>query len=86
MEQNISNQLIIEQLQKLLTERGFKIIVLRYGLEDSQPKTLQFIGNLFGISRECIQQLEVKTMKKIKVKAPEIFLMLEELKNKNANK
>jgi RNA polymerase primary sigma factor len=50
----------------LLTHRERKIIELRFGLEDEYPRTLDEVGQQFGLSRERIRQIEGKTLAKLK--------------------
>ena len=48
-----------------LEEREAGIIALRFGMTDGQEKTLDAIGQVYGVTRERIRQIEVKTMKKL---------------------
>jgi RNA polymerase primary sigma factor len=50
----------------LLTRRERKIIELRFGLNGEHPRTLEEVGQSFGVTRERIRQIEVKTMTKLK--------------------
>jgi RNA polymerase primary sigma factor len=50
----------------MLTHRERKIIELRFGLKGEQPRTLEEVGQSFGVTRERIRQIEVKTMAKLK--------------------
>jgi RNA polymerase primary sigma factor len=50
----------------LLTRRERKIIELRFGLKGEHPRTLEEVGQRFGVTRERIRQIEVKTMAKLK--------------------
>ena len=50
----------------LLTRRERKIIELRFGLKGEHPRTLEEVGHSFGLTRERIRQIEVKTMAKLK--------------------
>ncbi len=50
----------------LLTQRERRIIELRYGLADGHPKTLEEVGQKFGLTRERIRQIEAKTLAKLK--------------------
>jgi RNA polymerase sigma factor (sigma-70 family) len=59
-------QTIVKKLLSILTDREKELAILRYGLGDSQPKTLQQIGDQFGICRERIRQLERKIIRKLK--------------------
>ncbi len=61
--------LLKEQLQtalSTLTERERKVILLRFGLEDGHPKTLEEVGKVFGVTRERIRQIEAKALRKLK--------------------
>lgn len=51
---------------KSLTEREQKVILLRFGLEDGKPRTLEEVGKVFGITRERIRQIEVKSLRKLR--------------------
>lgn len=58
-----------EQIEKVLgtlTDKEAKIIRMRFGLDDGQPKTLAEIGKVFGCSREWIRIQEEKTMRKLR--------------------
>jgi len=57
---------ITKRFISVLTDREQQIINMRYGLTDGQPKTLQQIGDLFGVSRERIRQLEGKALRRLK--------------------
>jgi RNA polymerase primary sigma factor len=50
----------------LLTHRERKIIELRFGLKDQHPRTLDEVGQQFGLTRERIRQIEAKTLAKLK--------------------
>ncbi|WP_067549074.1 sigma factor-like helix-turn-helix DNA-binding protein [Nocardia crassostreae] len=49
-----------------LPEREAQVVALRYGLDGSDPRTLEEVGRLFGVSRERIRQLEAKAMQKLR--------------------
>ena len=51
---------------KSLTEREQKVIILRFGLEDGKPRTLEEVGKVFGITRERIRQIEAKSLRKLR--------------------
>jgi RNA polymerase sigma factor (sigma-70 family) len=57
---------ITQKLLSVLSDREKEIAILRYGLIDCQPKTLQQIGDHFGVCRERIRQLERKIIRKLK--------------------
>jgi len=50
----------------LLTPRERRVLVLRYGLEDGRPRTLEEIGQTLGVTRERIRQIEAKTLVKLR--------------------
>ena len=50
----------------MLTESEQKILALRFGLNDSEPQTLDTIGKQFGVTRERIRQIEVKSLEKLR--------------------
>jgi RNA polymerase primary sigma factor len=62
----------IERFEKVsswleqLSEQEKKIIVLRYGLDDGDPQTLEAIGKRFGITRERVRQVESKALEKLR--------------------
>jgi len=50
----------------LLTHRERSVLRLRFGLEDGRPRTLEEVGQVFGVTRERIRQIEAKTLCKLK--------------------
>jgi RNA polymerase primary sigma factor len=56
----------LESMLNVLDEREREIIKLRYGLEGNEPKTLEEVGEMLGISRERVRQLEQRALKKLK--------------------
>ena len=65
----VSFTLLQEQLHSVLgtlSEQEAGVISMRFGLTDGQPKTLDEIGKVYGVSRERIQQIESKTMSKLR--------------------
>jgi RNA polymerase primary sigma factor len=65
----VSFTLLQEQLHSLLatlSEREAAIVSMRFGLTDGQPKTLDEIGKVYGVTRERIRQIESKTMSKLR--------------------
>ncbi len=65
----VSFSLLRDQLQQVLltlTEREAAVIRLRFGLVDGKPRTLDEIGQLYGVTRERIRQIESKTMCKLR--------------------
>ncbi len=55
-----------KQVLETLSPREAGVIKMRYGLEDGQPKTLDDIGHVYGVTRERIRQIESKTMSKLR--------------------
>jgi RNA polymerase primary sigma factor len=65
----VSFTLLQEQLQSVLgtlSEREAGVISMRFGLADGQPKTLDEIGKVYGVTRERIRQIESKVMSKLR--------------------
>ena len=61
--------LLQEQLNEVLdtlSEREAGVVSMRFGLTDGQPKTLDEIGKVYGVTRERIRQIESKTMSKLR--------------------
>ena len=61
--------LLKEQLMDVigtLTERERKVLVLRFGLEDGRPRTLEEVGKEFEVTRERIRQIEAKALRKLR--------------------
>jgi len=61
--------LLQEELSKVmdtLSDREAGVVGMRFGLTDGQPKTLDEIGRVFGVTRERIRQIESKTMSKLR--------------------
>ena len=49
-----------------LKEREQEVVKIRYGLEDNARKTLEEIGNIYGVTKECIRQTELRALKKMR--------------------
>jgi len=65
----VSFTLLQEQLHQVLdtlSEREAGVVAMRFGLTDGQPKTLDEIGKVYGVTRERIRQIESKTMSKLR--------------------
>lgn len=64
-----SKQLLKDHLEEVLatlSEREAKVLILRFGLDGGQPKTLEDVGKVFGVTRERIRQIEAKALRKLK--------------------
>jgi len=58
--------LAIKQTLATLTPREERVITMRFGLEDGKEKTYEEVGNLFGVVRERIRQIEAKALRKLR--------------------
>lgn len=68
-EQSVENIMLKEQINVLLNdlkERERQVIILRFGLEDGRPRTLEEVGQVFNVTRERIRQIEAKALKKLR--------------------
>ena len=64
-----NQELLKEQLNEVLdtlTDREENVLRLRFGLEDGQTKTLEQVGQQFGVTRERIRQIEAKALRKLR--------------------
>ena len=55
-----------ELMKECLSEREQKILTLRFGLEDGIGRTLEEVGNIFGITRERVRQIQEKALAKLR--------------------
>lgn len=68
-EQNVESVMLREHINALLgdlKERERQVIVLRFGLDDGHPRTLEEVGKEFNVTRERIRQIEAKALRKLK--------------------
>ena len=56
---------LLEKMNSLLTDREKKILVLRFGLNNSEPLTQNEVANIFGISRSYVSRIETKAISKL---------------------
>ncbi len=56
----------IEEWLNLLSDIERRVIILRYGLHDQSPKTLEAIGKIFGLTRERIRQIEIRAIERLR--------------------
>jgi len=68
-EKNVETVMLKEHIEGLLSdlkERERQVIVLRFGLEDGHPRTLEEVGKEFNVTRERIRQIEAKALRKLR--------------------
>ena len=68
-EEYATNELLKDEIADVLqtlTEREEKVIKLRFGLEDGKSRTLEEVGQMFGVTRERIRQIEAKALRKLR--------------------
>ena len=61
----LENEYMSDLMQKYLSEREQTILALRYGLDDDEPRTLAQAGEIIGVSRERIRQIEKRALQKL---------------------
>ena len=59
----------IETVISTLKEREQQVVKMRYGLDNFAKKTLEEIGNLYGVTKECIRQTELRALRKMRLSA-----------------
>jgi len=68
-EEYATNEMLKDEISNVLltlTEREEKVIRLRFGLEDGKSRTLEEVGQMFGVTRERIRQIEAKALRKLR--------------------
>ena len=66
---SVASELLKEDLAEVLctlSARERDVLRLRFGLEDGEERTLEEVGNLFGVTRERIRQIEIKALQKLR--------------------
>lgn len=63
----------IEMVVSTLKEREQDVVRMRYGLGNIAKKTLEEIGNIYGVTKECIRQTELRALKKMKLQGQEVL-------------
>ena len=56
----------LEEVLATLNDREKKVLIMRFGLEDGKPRTLEEVGKAFGVTRERIRQIEAKAIRKLR--------------------
>ena len=56
----------VAEAMSVLKEREKNVVMLRFGLEDDQKRTLDEIGKMFGITKECVRQTEIRALKRLR--------------------
>ena len=78
IEQN-KREVIDNFIKRYLTDKEQTIIRLRYGLDDGQVKTLEEIGQKFGLSRERVRQIEARAIRKLRVRFAQHHIRREDI-------
>ena len=63
----------IEMVVSTLKDREQDVVRMRYGLGDTTRRTLEEIGNIYGVTKECIRQTELRALKKMKLTGQDIL-------------
>ena len=63
----------INNVISTLKEREREVVRMRYGLDDTEKYTLEEIGNIYGVTKECIRQTELRALKKMKATGSELL-------------
>ncbi|MFH2138460.1 MAG: RNA polymerase sigma factor RpoD [Candidatus Omnitrophota bacterium] len=56
----------MEQVMETLSEREKKVLILRFGIKDGYPRTLEEVGKVFSVTRERVRQIEAKALRKLR--------------------
>lgn len=63
----------IEMVVSTLKEREQEVVKMRYGLGNMAKRTLEEIGNIYGVTKECIRQTELRALKKMKAQGQDVL-------------
>lgn len=63
----------IQNVISTLKDREQEVVKMRYGLDNSERYTLEEIGNIYGVTKECIRQTELRALKKMKLSGGELL-------------
>lgn len=63
----------IQNVISTLKDREQEVVRMRYGLDNSERYTLEEIGNIYGVTKECIRQTELRALKKMKISGSELL-------------
>lgn len=66
----------IQNVISTLKDREQEVVKMRYGLDNSERYTLEEIGNIYGVTKECIRQTELRALKKMKLSGVHYFLAI----------
>ena len=69
VEDEVAARVLGETLNEILgtlTERQRKVLELRFGINDGKERTLEEVGQVFGVTRERIRQIEAKALRKLR--------------------
>ncbi len=69
VERDIMRQDLLRLINDFLTDREKQVLIMKYGLDDGNPKTHEQVGNALGITRERVRQIEDKAIKKLHIPA-----------------
>jgi RNA polymerase primary sigma factor len=56
----------IDEVFQSLSEREQQVLMLRFGLQDGSPRTLEEVGQMFNVTRERVRQIEAKALRKLR--------------------
>ena len=72
-----NRETILKAMKEKLSHREYIVVVLRFGLKDGQPRTLEQVGRVMGVTRERIRQIEAKALRKLRKPSSGLHGLLE---------